>query len=219
MDGPQAQQTGLQALAIVAGLLQRPADASQIARSLGIEGRSAGTADILGAARLLGLRAVSRKVEPARIRQLSGPFIAELKDGRYAVVLNPRGEQIGAVLLPAPKPQRLTMEERARLWDGAAVLAKTPLSFTASNRRFDLSWFLPVLWKFRKTLSEVLVGAFAIQLLALTTPLFSQVVIDKVLTHRSYSTLHVLAAGMLAVIVFDAILNILKSQLLSHSSS
>src|SRR2546425_10673023 len=114
MDGPQAQQTGLQALAIVAGLLQRPADASQIARSLGIEGRSAGTADILGAARLLGLGAVSRKVEAARIRQLSGPFIAELKGGRYAVVLKTKGEQITAVLVPGPQNKRLSIGEGGR---------------------------------------------------------------------------------------------------------
>ena len=67
--------------------------------------------------------------------------------------------------------------------------------------------------------TAVLAGAFAIQLVALTTPLFSQVVIDKVLTHRSFSTLHVLAFGMLAVIVFDAVLGILKSQLLAHASN
>lgn len=94
-----------------------------------------------------------------------------------------------------------------------------PLSVTDHRRRFDLFWFLPILWKFRKALLEVLIGAFAIQLLALTTPLFSQVVIDKVLTHHSFSTLHVIAAGMLAVILFDAVLNVLKGQLLTNSSS
>jgi len=212
-------QSGLQALAIVAGLLHCPADAAQLARALGLEGRAVNANDILLAAHSLGLRAKTHRVDPQRLGRLGAPFIAELADGRFAVVLNARGDHVVVVLLPDPKPQRLTPEAFAGLWSGKAILVKTPLRLSNPNRRFDLFWFVPVLWKFRKTLAEVLIGVFAIQILALTTPLFSQVVIDKVLTHRNFSTLHVLAAGMLAVILFDTILNVLKSHLLTHSSS
>lgn len=203
----------------MAGLLHCPADAAQLARALGLEEQPVGDNEVLRAARLLGLKARLRRVEVDRIGNLAAPFIAKLRDGSFAVVLSARGESIAAVLCPDPRPRRLPVAAFALLWDGQAILVKTPLSLEDTNRRFDLSWFVPVLWKFRRALGEVLLGAFAIQLLGLATPLFSQVVIDKVLTHRSYSTLHVLAAGMLSVIVFDAILNILKSQLLTHSSS
>jgi len=215
----EADQSGFQALTIVAGLLHCPADAAQISRSFGLEGRPVGANDILLAAHSLGLRAKLHHIDKRRIQYVAAPFIAALADGRFAVILNARGDRVVAVLLPDPRAQSLSAEEFAPLWDGGAILVKTPLSLTDFNRRFDLSWFLPILWKFRKTLAEVLAGAFAIQLLALTTPLFSQVVIDKVLTHRSYSTLHVLAFGMLAVIVFDAVLSVLKGQLLAHSSN
>jgi ATP-binding cassette, subfamily B, bacterial HlyB/CyaB len=223
LDSPgecnQMSQTGLQALAIVAGVLHCPADAGQLARALGLEGRAVHTNDLLVAAKLLGLRAKTYRTLVSKIGRLNGPFIAVLKDGRYAVVLSTRGEQPVVVLLPDPKPQRLTHEALAELWAGSVILLKTPLQLSEQNRRFDLFWFIPVLWKFRKTLVEVLIGAFTIQIFALTSPLFTQVVIDKVLTHHSYSTLHVIAAGMLVVIVFDAILNVLKSYLLSHASS
>ena len=213
------RETGLHALAIVAGLLHQPADAAQLARAHGLEGRLTSAGDILLAASSLGLRATIRRANPQRLGNLSAPFIAELTDGRFTVVLNARGPQVAVVLLPDPRPQRLAPEAFAELWDGKAILIKTRLSLRDAGKRFDLAWFLPVLWRFRKTPAEVLVAAFAIQVLALATPLFSQVVIDKVLTHRSFSTLHVLAFGMLAVILFDAALGVLKSQLLTHSSS
>jgi ATP-binding cassette, subfamily B, bacterial HlyB/CyaB len=212
-------KTGFHALSIVAGLLHHSIDAGQLARALGKEGQRVTTTDILLAAKAAGLRASARSVDPSRIARISAPFIAELSDGRHVVVLSTKGDQVVAVMLPDPKPKHMTPEAFAALWHGRVVLVKTPLRLGDANRRFDLFWFLPVLWKFRKTLAEVLIGAFAIQVFALATPFFTQVVIDKVLTHRSFSTLHVLAAGMLALIVFDAIVSVLKGRLLTHSSS
>ena len=51
-------------------------------------------------------------------------------------------------------------------------------------RRFDVSWFLQAMHKYRRLFGEVLVASFFLQLFALVTPLFFQVVIDKVLAHR-----------------------------------
>jgi len=89
----------------------------------------------------------------------------------------------------------------------------------AAPLRFGLSWFLPVLWRYRKPLGHVLLGAFLLQLVALTTPLFSQVIIDKVLMHKSLSTLHVLGIGMAGLIVFEAVANTLRGYMLAHTSA
>ncbi|NVM87524.1 subfamily B ATP-binding cassette protein HlyB/CyaB [Variovorax sp. SG517] len=93
------------------------------------------------------------------------------------------------------------------------------LSERSSNRRFGLGWFIPILWRYRKPLGQVLLGAFLLQLVALTTPLFSQVIIDKVLMHKSLSTLHVLGIGMAGLIVFEAITNTLRGYMLAHTSA
>lgn len=61
-------------------------------------------------------------------------------------------------------------------------------------------------------------ASFFIQILALVTPLFFQVVVDKVLTHQSLTTLDVLALGMLFVSLFDVILDGLRSYQLAHTS-
>ena len=54
-------------------------------------------------------------------------------------------------------------------------------------RRFDITWFLGAIHKYRHLLGEVLVASFFLQLFALVSPLFFQVVIDKVLVHRRLS--------------------------------
>ncbi len=121
---------------------------------------------------------------------------------------------------PAPAaPQRLDREQFEAIWSGKLLLIKSRLRLDNPNRPFDLSWFIPAIWKYRKILGEILAASFVIQLFGLTTPLFTQVIIDKVLMHKSISTLHVLAAGMLIMITFEAILTILKTHLMAHTSN
>jgi subfamily B ATP-binding cassette protein HlyB/CyaB len=73
--------------------------------------------------------------------------------------------------------------------------------------------------KYRGLLSEVLVASFFLQLFALVSPLFFQVVIDKVLVHRSLSTLDVLMIGLVAIAVFETVLGILRTYLFSHTTN
>jgi ABC-type bacteriocin/lantibiotic exporter with double-glycine peptidase domain len=143
-----------------------------------------------------------------------------LRDGGYALAL--RRDNDGGVLIGdprLPRPQRLDQQEVEAIWSGKLLLVKSRLRLDNPNRPFDLSWFVPAIWKYRKILWEILAASFVIQLFGLATPLFTQVIIDEVLMHKSLSTLHVLAVGMLIMIVFEAILTILKTHLLAHTSN
>ena len=62
--------------------------------------------------------------------------------------------------------------------------------------RFDFTWFVPAIVKYRKQFAEVIAASFFLQVLALITPLFFQVIIDKVLVHNGLTTLDVLAIGL-----------------------
>ena len=73
--------------------------------------------------------------------------------------------------------------------------------------------------KYRKLLGEVLLISFVLQLFALITPLFFQVVMDKVLVHRGFSTLDVIAVGLLVVVTFEVILTALRSYVFAHTTS
>src|SRR5437868_6822335 len=73
--------------------------------------------------------------------------------------------------------------------------------------------------KYRRVFTEVLVASFFLQLFALISPLFFQVVIDKVLVHRTLSTLDVLVIGLVTVSVFEALLGGLRTYVFAHSAS
>jgi ABC-type bacteriocin/lantibiotic exporter with double-glycine peptidase domain len=100
----------------------------------------------------------------------------------------------------------MTRAEFEAGWDGRLVLMTKRAALTDLARRFDITWFLGAIHKYRRLLSEVLVASFFLQLFALVSPLFFQVVIDKVLVHRSMSTLDVLVIGLAAIALFETIL-------------
>ncbi|MFP3589615.1 type I secretion system permease/ATPase, partial [Paraburkholderia sp. SIMBA_055] len=80
-------------------------------------------------------------------------------------------------------------------WSGELILVRSDAQLPLGLSRFDFTWFIPALVKYRRLFGEVLVVSLVIQILALLTPLFFQVVMDKVLVHRGLTTLDVIALG------------------------
>jgi subfamily B ATP-binding cassette protein HlyB/CyaB len=163
---------------------------------------------MLRCARQLGLKASESRTRWDRLARTPLPGIAALRDGGF-LLLGKAGED--KILVQTPDAQRPTLMTRAELeavWDGRIVLMTKRARLTDLGRRFDVTWFLGAVHKYRGLLSEVLVASFFLQLFALISPVFFQVVIDKVLVHRSMSTLDVLVIGLVAISVFETILGI-----------
>jgi subfamily B ATP-binding cassette protein HlyB/CyaB len=218
---PPAMTSGMICLCVVAAHHQRPADPVQLSRALGIDPTLPTPPEqLLLAARELGLKAKRVASSWERLPKLTLPVIAECAGADYMVIL--RREADGRLLVGDPKeprPRRLDRQQFEALWSGSLLLVGVRLRLDNPNRPFDLLWFVPAIWKYRRVLGEVFAASFVIQLFGLATPLFTQVIIDKVLMHKSLATLHVLAAGMLIMIVFEAILSVLKTHLLAHTSN
>jgi subfamily B ATP-binding cassette protein HlyB/CyaB len=218
---PPPMSSGIICLCVVAGHHQRAADPLQLARALGID-PTVPTApeQLLLAARELGLKAKRVTSSWERFPKLTLPVIAECAGGDYVVIL--RREPDGRLLVGdprEPRPRRLDRQQFEALWSGSLMLVGVRLRLDSPDRPFDLLWFVPAIWKYRRVLGEIFAASFVIQLFGLATPLFTQVIIDKVLMHKSIPTLHVLASGMLIMIVFEAILSVLKTHLMAHTSN
>lgn len=213
--------SGLICLGIVAGHHQRATDPVQLARALGFDASRACTeSDLVLAAKELGLKAKAAAVPWERLPNVALPAVAVLNNGEYVVLLRvDRDEHVLVGDPRVPRPQRLSREAFEAVWSGRLLLIKTRLRIDNPNRAFDLWWFVPAIWKYRKIMAEILAAAFFIQLFGLVTPLFTQVIIDKVLMHKSLSTLHVLAAGMLIMTIFEAVLSIIKTHLMAHTAN
>ena len=184
---------GLEALVTMLRLQGVAADAGQIRHRLGTD--KIGAPDMLRCAKELGLKARAYRTDWSRLASTPLPAIAALRDGGF-LLLGKVGDDKVLVQSPqAPRPALMTRAELEAVWDGQLILMTRRAGLSDLSRRFDITWFLGAIHKYRHLLSEVLVASFFLQLFALVSPLFFQVVIDKVLVHRALSTLDVLVIG------------------------
>ena len=210
---------GLASFALMLRLLGVAATPEQIAHQLDLGHRPMGPDDMLRAAKRLGLKARLVTTRPERLARTPLPAIALTRDGR-CVVLAKLADGKALIQDPAePRPTLLSLDELAARWDGRLVLLARRGGLADLTRRFDVTWFLGAVHKYRWLLGEVLAASFFLQLFALITPLFFQVVIDKVLVHRGLSTLDVLIMGLVVISVFEVVLGGLRTFVFSHTTN
>ena len=147
---------------------------------------------MLRCAKDLGLKARACRTDWSRLARTPLPAIASLRDGGFLVLAKAAEDKVLVQSPQAPRPALMTRDEFEAVWDGGLILMTRRAGLSDLSRRFDITWFLGAIHKYRHLLGEVLVASFFLQLFALVSPLFFQVVIDKVLVHRSMSTLDVL---------------------------
>ncbi|WP_274377663.1 type I secretion system permease/ATPase [Methylophaga frappieri] len=221
--------TGLNTLVAIARFHQLPAEPEQLAHQYGVPGEVFTDTQILQAAKALTLRAKKLKPVTNDIGNGMLPAIAKAKDGSYFILArianNEEAEQAkksGVLIqdLRDEAPKSLTLDEFTEIWSGELIALTRRQGIGESlQQTFDISWFIPSLIKYRKLFSEVLVASFFLQLFALVTPLFFQVVMDKVLVHRGFTTLDVLAVGFFVVVVFEALLGGIRNYVFSHTTN
>jgi len=216
-DPPTSADPGLTVLVTLLRFHGISADPAQIRHRFA--GALIGVPEIIRCAKDLGLKARVRTTNWDRLAQTPLPAIAALRDGGF-LFLGKVGDGKAIVQSPhSPRPELMTQAELEAVWDGRIVLMTRRAGLVDLARRFDITWFLGAIHKYRRLLGEVLVASFFLQLFALVSPLFFQVVIDKVLVHRSLSTLDVLAVGLVAIAVFETILGILRTYLFAHTTN
>ena len=208
---------GLAALVMLLRLQGVSVDAAQIRHRLG--NSPVGVPEMIRVARQLGLKARETRTRWDRLTRTPLPGIAALNDGRFLLLGRASDDKILVQAPDEPRPRLMTRAEFEAVWDGRLVLMTRRARLTDLSRRFDITWFLGAIHKYRGLLSEVLVASFFLQVFALISPLFFQVVIDKVLVHRSMSTLEVLVIGLVAIAVFETVLGILRTYMFSHTTN
>lgn len=195
------------------------ADPDQLAHEFSESGRPSSVTELLLAAKKLGLKAKRVKTGLDRLSKTPLPAIACDHDGRFFVLATVDAER---VLIHDPntaRPELLVTDAFAARWNGELILLASRASLAGELAKFDFSWFIPSIVKYRKLLGEVLLVSFFLNLFALATPLFFQVVMDKVLVHRGLTTLDVIAFGLFVVVIFEVTLSALRSYVFAHTTS
>lgn len=208
--------SGLEALVTLLRLQGVAADAGQIRHRLGTD--KIGAPEMLRCAKDLGLKTRAYRTDWSRLARTPLPAIAVLRDGGF-LVLAKAGEDQVLVQSPQARPTLMMQTEFLAVWDGTLILMARRAGLSDITRRFGISWFLGAMHKYRRLLGEVLLASFFLQMFALVSPLFFQVVIDKVLVHRALSTLDVLVVGLVAISMFETILGVLRTYLFAHTTN
>ncbi|WP_266171405.1 type I secretion system permease/ATPase [Dyella subtropica] len=214
-----AFDTGLAGLVLIARFHGIAADAAQLAHEFQEPGRPFGRDLVLLAAKKLGLKAKAVQSAADRLSYLALPALAMDRDGSFYVIARANDQK---VLIQDPRraaPEILSLAEVEARGSGEVLLFTSRASLTGELSRFDFSWFIPAVVKYRKLLGEILLVSFFLQLLGLITPLFFQVVMDKVLVHRGLTTLDVIAVGLLLCLTFESILSGLRTYVFAHTTS
>ena len=150
-------------------------------------------------------------ITPALIVQHGDHTLAWVKPGERAphpVALDAARAQCAPVLL-------LVSEAEPPLNESTATHDRS----TQATKPFGFSWFLPELLRHRTLWRDILLASLSIQLVGLATPLFTQVIIDKVIAHHSESTLIVLGVALVVFMLFTSVMSWLRQYLVLHTGS
>ncbi len=211
--------TGLASLVVLMRFHRIPGDADQLKHQFGRADRPFDTPDILRAAKSVGLKVKNHRSSWTRLQKTPLPAIARHSDGHYFIVAKVAEDR---VLIQDPleeRPLTISRDVFEAAWTGELILLARRAGAAEGARRFDVAWFIPAILKYKRIFYEVLIASFFLQLFALVTPIFFQVVIDKVLVHKGLTTLDVLVFGLVVVSVFEVLLGGLRTYIFAHTTN
>jgi subfamily B ATP-binding cassette protein HlyB/CyaB len=214
-------RSGLFCLGLMSRLHGAPISAEQLRHQFS-NGRDDLTPLALARAfRRIGFKTRLVDKSPSRLRPELYPVVAPLHGGGYAVLAR----------LDADKRQVLVQEEGAAQprWEdveglqqrlrGSILLLKRGERPLDGDQRFGLGWFFRAARKYSGVFRDCLLASLFVQLFALLSPLVFMIVIDKVLSNNSLTTLDVLVLALVIVSIFEIALNGLRAYLLSHTAN
>ncbi len=187
-----------------------------------------GNTSLLLAAKELGMTSRFVRQDPLRLDKAPLPAIARHSDGRFFVVARFERGPCDGVQAGVPRllvqhagkpPEIISVKDFISQSTGELIFFMSKASFSGALARFDFTWFIPVIIKYRRLLGEILLISLSLQLIGLVTPLFFQVVMDKVLVNHAMKTLNVIAIGLVTATLFEAVLAGIRTWVFAHTSS
>ena len=169
-------------------------------------------------AKHLKLKARNVKLDADKLDKVTLPAMICVANSDFAILLKVQDGKYLVVFHNEKAPKVLTREEFDALYEGEAILV-VPRKYQDRELKFGIKWFIPTIIKYKTPLLEVLLAAFVIQVLGIFSPMITQSVIDKVLSHNSLTTLDVLVVGLIIITIFESALSIARNYVFAHTTS
>jgi len=176
----------------------------------------------------LGLKGRTKKVKWDDLGRVGKafPVLCRLKNGNWVVIASLTPGQVGDepvahILDPLTEGSELVQVGQEMLenaWVGEIVMIKRDHRITDEEQPFGFRWFVPEILRHRTLFLEVGLAAILMHVLALASPVFFQITLDKVIGNEAIDTLYVLAGGVFIAFTFNAIIEYLRGLLLLHAT-
>ena len=185
--------------------------------NVGVSGAS--LKSLAKAAEVVGFNARPVRASLSRLIDEQNPWIAHWEGNHFVVVYSIKGENV-IYADPALGCKKITLKEFESHWTGFALL------LTPTSRLKDIEieqgtfWrFLGALSPFKKVITQIIIASVLIQLFALFSPLFTQIIMDRVVVQRSQSTLNIIVIGLILFSFWKIVINSARSYLMSYFSN
>ena len=213
--------TGLVSLDIVAKMNNTDIDMRGVVREYGISTAETSPEEIIRIAKNKGFKVKRKNIKLKDFNEKYPlPAILQLKDGNYIILLAlKRDDNKALTLVPLEKhPTSHTFDElQEQIKENGVIILSHKNAHT--DVKFGFKWFFNEIFKYKKIIGQVLLGSFVVQLFGLVTPLFTQVILDKVLVNRTIATLDVLAFAFVVVAIFELLLNLSRNYIFIHTTN
>ncbi|MEP0810936.1 peptidase domain-containing ABC transporter [Coleofasciculus sp. FACHB-SPT9] len=186
-------------------------------RNLAGVGRAGASLKNLGAAaEKVGFHAQPVRASLNRLVEGKNPWIAHWQGDHYVVVYRVKGDRI-LIADPAVGRRSLSQAEFLASWTGYALLLDpTPALHAAPTEKNSLNRFWGLLWPYRSAIGQIILASLLIQIFGLITPLFTQIILDRVVVHKSAIALHVFSLGLLLFGVWRVCVTGIRQYLLDY---
>ncbi len=168
------------------------------------------------AAETLGFQASPVRASLSRLAQRHDPWIAHWEGNHYIVVYQCRGDRV-LVADPAVGKRKLSRQEFIAGWSGYALLLEPTAQLAATaDEKISLNRYWGLLWPYRSIIGQIILASLLFQIFGLISPLFTQIILDRVVTSKSLVTLHVFAIGIILFGLWSIGLSATRQYLLDY---
>ncbi len=174
---------------------------------------------LMNAADSLGFSPRPVKASLDQLAKQNLPAIAHW-EGKHFIVVYEISRSKVIVADPAIGRRQLTHAEFKRNWTGYTLLIQPTASLKTTPEAKQALWqFFALVKPHWKILIEIVIASIALQIFGLFTPLFTQLLLDRVIVQRSESTFFAIGSGLLIFSIFRVVMSSIRQYLLYHTAN
>ena len=216
-DPNNRSETSFACFLIAMGFLNTPITEQELRERIGDRQQDLST--LTDIARQYSYKARLIKAQLSDLRAIPIPAIARLQGGDHVVI---GWNDDNNVFLSDPGrggSYAEPLSDFAERWTGDLLVFTSGFDWRRIVKKYNLEWFYSVIRRYKNYWRDVFVSSFFLQIFGVATPLFTQVIIDKVLTNNGLSTLNVLGVALIIFSLFQCGMGILRTYILTHTTN